>query len=64
MEVYRGLKLLEQVIKVIERIVDRFIREQVHINDMQFGFMRGRCTTDAIFIVRQLQEKLWQREKS
>ena len=24
---------------------------------MQFGFMPGRSTTDAIFIVRQLQEK-------
>jgi hypothetical protein len=24
---------------------------------MQFGFMAGKWTTDAIFIVRQLQEK-------
>ena len=30
---------------------------QVHIDDLQFGFMSGRSTTDAIFIVRQLQEK-------
>ena len=29
----------------------------VHINDMQFGSMPGRSTTDTIFIVRQLQEK-------
>jgi len=27
------------------------------INDMQFGFMRGKGTTDAIFIVRHMQEK-------
>ena len=33
------------------------------IDDMQFGFMAGRSTTDAIFIVRQLQEKYLARNK-
>ena len=33
------------------------MRRIVKIDDMQFGFMPGRGTTDAIFIVRQLQEK-------
>src|SRR6266853_4742151 len=28
------------------------------IDDMQFGFMPGKSTTDAIFIVRQVQEKV------
>ena len=27
------------------------------INNMQFGFMPGKGTTDAIFIMRQIQEK-------
>ena len=31
---------------------------------MQFGFMPGRGTTDAIFIVRQLQEKCLDKNKS
>ena len=30
---------------------------KVNIDDMQFGFMSGKGTVDAIFIVRQLQEK-------
>ena len=30
---------------------------------MQFGFMAGRSTTDAIFIVRQLQEKYLAKSK-
>ena len=60
---YRGLKLLEQLMKILERIVDKLIREQVHINDMQFGFMKGRGTTDAIFIARQLQEKYIAKKK-
>ena len=54
---YRGLKLTEQVMKVLERIVDGLIRQVVSIDDSQFGFAPGRGTTDAIFVVRQLQEK-------
>ena len=54
---YRGLKLIDQVMKVLERVVEGFIRQRVVINDMQCGLMQGRGTTDAIFILRQLQEK-------
>ena len=54
---YRGLKLAEQVMKVLERIVDGLIRQVVSIYDSQFGFVPDRGTTDAIFVVRQLQEK-------
>ena len=54
---YRGLKLTEQAMKILERIVDGLIRQVVSIDDSQFGFVRGRGTTDAILVVRQLQEK-------
>ena len=54
---YRGLKLTEQVMKILERIVDSLIRQLVSIDNSQFGFVPGRGTTDAIFVVRQLQEK-------
>ena len=54
---YRGLKLIEQVMKVLERVVKGLIRQRVEIDEMQCGFMSGRGTTDAFFIVRQLQEK-------
>ena len=54
---YRGLKLTEQVMKILERIVDGLIRQLVSIDDSQFGFVQGRGTTDAIFVVWQLQEK-------
>ena len=53
---YRGLKLIDQVMKVFERVVEGFIGQRVVINDMQCGFMQGRGTTDVIFIFRQLQE--------
>ena len=43
--------------EVLDRIVDRLIRQLVSINDSQFGFVPGRGTTDAIFVEKQLQEK-------
>ena len=45
---YRRLKLTEQVMKVLERIVDDLIRQLVSIDDSQFGFVPDRGTTDAI----------------
>ena len=54
---YRGIKLLDQVMKVMERVLEEMIRDRINIDDMQFGFMPGKGTTDAIFVVRQLQEK-------
>ena len=54
---YRGLKLIEQTMKVLERVVEGLIRQRGEIDEMQCGFMSGCGTTDAIFIVRQLQEK-------
>ena len=43
--------------KLLERVLDSFIQEMVDIDAMQFGFVLGHGTTDAIFIIRQLQEK-------
>jgi len=43
--------------KVVERIFENRIRQQIDIDNMQFEFMKGKGTTDAIFIVRQMQEK-------
>ena len=54
---YRGLKLIQQVMKVLECVVEGLIRQRVEIDEMQCGFMSGRGTTDATFIVCQLQEK-------
>jgi len=53
----REIKLLEHAIKMTERIFEHRIWQQIDIDDMQFGFMKGKGTTDAIFIVRHMQEK-------
>ena len=54
---YQDLKLLDQVMKVQERVTKKFLRQQVRIDDMEFGLMPGSNIIDAIFIVRPLQEK-------
>jgi len=54
---YRGIKLLQRAMKVVERIFENRIRQQIDIGDMQFGFIKGKGTTVAIFIVRHIQEK-------
>ena len=52
-----GRSALPTPMKVLESVTENLLQQQVRIDDMQFGFMPGRSTTDAIFIVRQLQEK-------
>ena len=49
---YRGIRLLEHAMKVIERIFEHRFRQQIEIDDMQFG----KGTTDAIIIAGQMQE--------
>ena len=40
----------------LEKIFEYRIRQQIEHDDMQFGFMKGKGTTDAIFMARQMQE--------
>ena len=60
---YRGIKLLEHAMKVVERIFEYRIRQQIEIDDMQFAFMKGKGTTDAIFMARQMQENFRVKDK-
>lgn len=60
---YKGLKLLEHMMKVFQRVVKQDIREVVDIDAMQLSFMLGKDTMDASFIGRQLQEKYLEKKK-
>jgi len=35
---YRGIKLLDQVMTVYDRVIERKMRNLVSLDDMQFGF--------------------------
>ena len=43
--------------KVFERVVENRLRQILCIDEMQFGFTPGKGTTDAVFILQQIQER-------
>jgi len=53
---YRGIKLLEHAMKAVERIFEHRIQQQIDTDDMQFGFTKGKGTTDAFFIIREVKK--------
>lgn len=60
---YRGIKLMSHTMKIWEKIIDQRIRQETTIGEEQFGFMPGRSTTDAIFVLRQTMEKYREKQK-
>lgn len=58
------LKLSEYVLKVTERILEKYIRNLIKTSEMQFGFMPGVGTNDAIFITRKKQVKSFAKHKN
>ena len=49
--------------KVMGKIVDEMIRAMIDIDEIQYSFVPGREITNAIFIIRQLQEKFLAKKK-
>ena len=59
----RGIKLLEHVFKMYEKVLDRRLREVIDIDKMQYGFMPKRGTADAVFVLRRINEKFRAKDK-
>ena len=53
---YRGVKLLKHGMKMVERLLVQRFKRMVIVDQMQFGFMPGKSTVDAIFIFRRTQK--------
>ena len=49
--------------KIVEKVLERRMRRMVKVDEMQFGFMPGTGTIDAVFILRRLQEEYLDKEK-
>ena len=56
---YRGITLLSQVLKLLERVLDARIRRRVECDfgEEQQGFMKGRGTAYGMYVLRQMVEK-------
>ena len=61
---YRGIKLLNQTMKVWEKVIDARLRKVTGIGKNQFGFVPERSTTHPVFMLRQMMEKYRSRRKA
>ncbi len=55
---YRGITLLSQVLKLLERVLDASIKRRVEADvvEEQQGFRKGRRTADGMYVLRQMVE--------
>ncbi|KAM2624012.1 hypothetical protein TB1_031028 [Malus domestica] len=54
---YRGIKLMSHTMKLWERVIEHRLRQETRVLDNQFGFMPGRSTMEAIYLLRRLMER-------
>jgi hypothetical protein len=60
---YRGTKLMSHTMKLWERIIKHRLRGVTNVTENQFGFIIGRSTMEAIFLIRQLMERCREQKK-
>ena len=54
---YRDVKLIGHEMKVVDRVLEKRLCRIVTINELQFVFLPEEGITDAVFILRILQEE-------
>ena len=54
---------MSHTMKMLKRIIDQIIRQIVELDDILFGFRKGRSTKEPIFARRILQEKYREKVK-
>jgi hypothetical protein len=48
---------MSHTMKLYERNIEHRLRGVTNVTENQFGFMSGRSTMEAIFLIRQLMER-------
>ena len=54
---------MEHAFKHYEKVLDGRLCKVADIDKMQYGFMPGRVTVDAVFVLRRLSEKFRAKNK-
>jgi hypothetical protein len=54
---------MSHTMKLLERIIEHRLRGVTNVTENQFGFMPGRSTMEAIFLIRQLMERCREQKK-
>ena len=54
---YGAVKLLKIGMKVVEMVLEKRLCGIVSVDEMQFGFIPGRGTIIAVFILRRMQQE-------
>jgi hypothetical protein len=54
---------MSHTMKLWERIIEHRLRGVTNVTENQFGFMPGRSTMKAIFLIRQLMERYREQKK-
>ena len=57
------LRLLQHGMKFFEKVLEEKLKILIKVDGRQFGFCQERSTTDAIFIMRNVQEKFSEKKK-
>ena len=50
-------KLMSHTMKLWERVIERRLRKETQVTENQFGFMPGRSTMEAIYLLRRVMEQ-------
>jgi hypothetical protein len=54
---------MSYTIKLWEKIIEHRLRGVTNVTENQFGFMSGRSTMEAIFLISQLMERCREQNK-
>lgn len=59
---YRGISLINHMAKIYERVLEKRLRNKIEpqLGEEQHGYRKGRSTTDLMFALRQIGEKIYE----